>query len=205
MAVPVSTVIGTANLTYLKVATGGSFHLSRDLKRNKWTKLLSYGNVATFNCVANIKLRHLNTQKISLKNVSITNEPKFFLARTITLLLFMLFIPDSLQKYIQSCHNIYCLPLLLLYHSENCNKHVLFWHWTVLRISPVAPSSPSVPTQHQYWSPQAWRQPVVRGVEKEILIWTHSDHTQRITQVHTADWHAENKRFWYARMKRVRT
>ena len=115
----------------------------------------------------------------------------------------MLFISDSLQKYIQSCRNIYCLPLLLLHHSENCNKHVLFWHSTVLRISPVAPSSPPVPTQHQYWLPLAWRQPVVWGAEKEIIICTHSDQTQRITQVHSADWHAENKKMWCARMKRA--
>jgi len=38
---------------------------------------------------------------------------------TITFLLFKLLTADSLWKYIQSCHNIYCLLLLLLYYFEN--------------------------------------------------------------------------------------
>jgi hypothetical protein len=81
------------------------------------------------------------------------------------------------------------------YHFDTLNR---------LHISPVAPSSPLFPTQHQHWLPQAQRQLVVRGVEKEISnnLDTHSDQTQRITQVQPADSHAENK-MWYACTKGV--
>ena len=38
---------------------------------------------------------------------------------TITFVFFMLLTADSLCKYIQRCHNIYCLSLLLFYYFEH--------------------------------------------------------------------------------------
>jgi len=85
----------------------------------------------------------------------------------------MLLTADSLWKYIQNCHNIYCLPLLLFYYFENWNKQILFSHSKLFWI--FHPSSPPVLTQLQYWLHQARWQLVVRGAEKEIVtIWTHT-------------------------------
>ena len=38
---------------------------------------------------------------------------------TITFLLFMLLTADSLRKYIQSCHNIYCFSIILFYYFQH--------------------------------------------------------------------------------------
>ena len=58
---------------------------------------------------------------------SFNNKPHYILLcpvitplyRSDTFLLFVLLTADSLWKYIQSCHNIYCLSLLLFYNSEH--------------------------------------------------------------------------------------
>ena len=56
----------------------------------------------------------------------------------------MLLTADSLWKYIQSCHNIYCLPLHFFYYFENWDKQILFWHSQLFCVFHLLPLHPQL-------------------------------------------------------------
>jgi hypothetical protein len=88
----------------------------------------------------------------------------------------MLLTADSLSKYIQSHHNIYCLSLILFYHFDNSDKQIQFWHSQLFCVFHPLPLHPHLflhnintdcPKHNGSWWWGVWKR-------KYVIIWTHT-------------------------------
>ena len=123
---------------------------------------------------------------------------------TITFLLFMLLTADSLWKYTDSCHNIYCLPLIyFIILKTEINRY----YFDTLNCFVYFTCCPFIPTCSYTTSILIAPSKMAAGGERcgkgNNILDTYSDQMQRITQVLPADSRAENKNMWNVGTKKV--